>query len=388
VAVLDVPLPALRARRSAKWRTYPADVLPAFVAELDCELAPPVRDVLREAVERGDTGYVAPGDDALAHAFAGFARRRLGWAPEPRHVALVPDVMVGIAELLRRLTRPGDGVVIDPPVYPPFAAVVREVGRRVVEAPLRRDGAGWALDLDAVQAALVAGARAWILCHPHNPTGGVLERPALEAAAELAARHGAVILSDEIHAPLTLPGAPAHVPLAPLAPDTAITLTSASKAFNLAGLKCAVAVTAGERLRREVARLPVEVRYRAGHLGVLASEAAFTHGDAWLDALLDELEANHALLGELLAEQLPGAVRAPARASYLAWLDCAGLGLGDDPARAFLQEGRVALNRGLDFGPGGAAHARLNVGTSPALVREAVERMARAVHAARAREAA
>jgi cystathionine beta-lyase len=206
----------------------------------------------------------------------------------------------------------------------------------------------------------------------------VLDRAQLEAVAELAARHDVVVLSDEIHAPLALPAAPPHVPLVTLAPDHAITLASASKAFNLAGLKCAVAVTGGERMRRSVARLPVEVRYRAGHLGVLASVAALTEGDAWLDALVAELGENHALLARLLAEALPGAQLAPAQSTYLAWLDLTALGLGDDPAKALLEHGRVALSPGPTFGALGAGHARLNVGTSPALLREAVQRMAAA----------
>ncbi len=378
MAVLDVPLAALRARRSAKWRTFGEDVLPAFVAELDVELAAPVRDALAEAVARGDTGYADPQGQALPEAYAAFSARRFGWAPDPAQVAVVPDVMVGITELLRALTAPGDPVVVNPPVYPPFFGVLKEVGRPLAEAPLARDGDGWVLDLDAVERAFAAGARAWLLCHPHNPTGGVLDRAQLEAVAELAERHDVVVLSDEIHAPLALPGAPPHVPLVTLAPDHAITLSSASKAINLAGQKCAVLATAGERMRRAVARLPIEVRYRTGHLGVLASTAAFVEGDAWLDALVAELAENHALLARLLPEALPGARLAPAQATYLAWLDLTALGLGDDPAAAFLEHGRVALSRGPTFGALGAGHARLNVGTSPALVREAVDRMAAA----------
>jgi cystathionine beta-lyase len=338
-----------------------------------------VRDVLADAVARGDTGYADPGGQELPESYAAFSARRFGWAPDPAQVGVVPDVMVGITELLRVLTAPGEAVVVNPPVYPPFFGVLREVGRPLAEAPLARDGDAWVLDLDAVERAFAAGARAWLLCHPHNPTGGVLDRGQLEAVAELAARHDVVVLSDEIHAPLTLPAGPPHVPLVTLAPDHAVTLMSASKAFNLAGLKCAVAVTAGLRMRRAVARMPLEVRYRTGHLGVLASTVALEQGDAWLDALVAELADNHALLARLLPEALPGVRLAPARATYLAWLDCTALGLGDDPAGAFLEHGRVALSQGPTFGALGAGHARLNVGTSPALLREAVDRMAAAV---------
>jgi cystathionine beta-lyase len=193
--------------------------------------------------------------------------------------------------------------------------------------------------------------------------------------AELAENHA--LLARLL--PEALPGAPPHVPLASLAPDHAITLASASKAFNLAGLKCAAIVTGGGRMRRAAARLPVEVRYRTGHLGALANVAALRDGDAWLDALVAELAENHALLARLLPEALPGARLAPAQATYLAWLDLTALGLGDDPAATFLEHGRVALSRGPTFGALGAGHARLNVGTSPALLREAVDRMAAAV---------
>jgi cystathionine beta-lyase len=240
----DLSLAELRARRSAKWRMYPEDVLPAWVAEMDFPLAAPVRDALQAAVDADDMGYPYAG--ALGEAFAGFAERRFGWAVDPSSVALAADVMVGIAELLRVATEPGAGVVINPPVYPPFFAVIRELGRTVVEAPLAEGAAGWELDLDALEQAFAAGAAAYILCNPHNPTGRVLARGELERIAELAARHGVVVVADEIHAPLALAGA-AHVPFAALGAGAdvgAVALASASKAWNLAGLKCAVVVPA------------------------------------------------------------------------------------------------------------------------------------------------
>jgi cystathionine beta-lyase len=369
-------LSALRRRSSSKWVTHPPDVLPVFVAELDVALAPPVRAALEEAIALGDTGYAEPG--ALFDAYAGFAGRRFGWAPDPARMQLLPDVMAGIVEVLRVLTAPGDGVVICPPVYPPFFDGIPEAGRRVVEVPL----AGRELDLDGLERAFAGrAARAFLLCSPHNPTGRVWDRATLAAVAELAARFDVLVVADEIHAPLALPGA-RHTPFAALGDTRSVVITAASKAFNTPGLKCGLAVAGSAAVARELHALPEEVRYRAGLLGVIASVAAFEHGDAWLDELLAALDANRALLGSLLAASLPGVGFDPPEASFLAWLDCRGLGVGDDPAAAFLARGRVALEPGVGFGAQGRGFARLNFGTSAALVEEAVRRMTVAIGAA------
>jgi cystathionine beta-lyase len=364
-------LPTLRRRRSSKWVEHPADVLPAFVAEMDVELAPPVRDALLEAIEIGDLGYAEPG--GVFESFAAFAERRLGWSPDPARMRLVPDVMAGIVEVLRVLTAPGDGVVITPPVYPPFFDGIPEAGRRVIEVPL----AGGELDLDALDAAFAAGGRAFLLCNPHNPTGRVLERARLEQVAALAARHDVLVLADEIHAPLTLPGV-VHTSFGAIGDSRSVVLTSASKAFNFAGLKCAIVVAGSDAVARELDRLPRELRYRAGLLGVVGTQAAFEHADAWLDDLLAALDANRARLTALLDEHLPAIAYRPPEASFLAWLDCRALGLGNDPAAAFLERGRVALVPGHEFGAPGRGFARLNFGTSEALLTEAVRRMAAA----------
>jgi cystathionine beta-lyase len=374
-----VSLAELGQRTSAKWSKYPPDVLPAWVAELDVPLAEPIRRALHEAVELGDAGYTEPA--GLPAAFAKFAGPRLGWTVDPEQVHLVPDVMAGVAEVLRVGTPAGAGVVINPPVYPPFFDTVEEVGRAVVEVPLARSAAGWELDLDGLAAAFRAGASAYLLCSPHNPTGRVWAAAELHRVAELAERYGVLVLSDEIHAPLTLAGArhTSYLALGGAAAEHGVVLSSASKAWNVPGLKCAVAVTASARTRELLARLPVEVRYRAGIFGVRAGVAAFSDDGPWLDALQVHLDRNRRLLADLLAERLPEIRYLPPEASYLAWLDCTGLGLGADPAAVFLDRGRVALERGLAFGRPGAGFARLNIGTSRALMTEAVDRMAIAV---------
>jgi len=371
-----ISLEALRRRQSAKWRAYPDDVLPAWVAEMDFALAAPVKQALLAAVGLDDCGYAYP-DPRLDEAFAGFAQRRWAWQVDPGRVRLAPDVMVGIAEVLGALTEPGDRVVVNTPVYPPFFATIAQIGRRVAEAPLARGPGGFELDLDAVERALAAGARAWLLCNPHNPTGRVLGRDELEAVVELAARHDAVVVADEIHAPLTLPGA-RHVPLLSLGDEAAaraVALTSASKAWNLAGLKCALAVAGCSAMQARLKAMPDDLHYRCGLLGLLGSTAAFQQGEPWLEALLGYLDRNRRLLAGLLAERLPAVGYVPPEASYLAWLDCTALGLGPDPAAVLLRRGRVALSRGLDFGRQGAGFVRLNTGTSAALLTEAVERM-------------
>lgn len=366
----------LRRRRSAKWLTWPPDVLPAFVAELDVPLADPVRRALHEAVDLGDSGYAEPA--GLPAAFAGFVADGYGWQVDPADVHVVPDVMVGVIEVLRAANEPGGAVVINPPVYPPFFVDLLEADRRVVEVPLARDGTGYALDLDGLAAAFRAGASTYLLCSPHNPLGRVWTGEELRGVAELADRYGVLVLSDEIHAPLVLPGS-RHVPFPTLAGDRCVAFWSASKAWNLAGLKCAVAVTSGARGRRLLGRLPEEVRYRAGILGIAAAEAAFSAGRPWLDALLAHLDRNRRLLAELLAERLPEVGYRPPDASFLAWLDFAAYDLGDDPATVLRERGKVALEPGPHFGRQGAGHARLNIGTSRSLLTEAIDRMATAI---------
>ena len=368
----ELTLDFLRGRRSEKWLTFPPDVLPSFVAELDVPLAEPIRRALGAAVDRGDVSYTHPA--GLPEAFAGYAARTYGWDVDPADVHVVPEVMAGIVEVLRATEEPGGGVVINPPVYPPFFDDIPEAGRRVVEVPLARDGDGWALDLDGLAAAFRAGARTYLLCSPHNPLGRVWRPDELAGVVELADRYGVLLLGDEIHAPLTLPGE-RHTPLATVAGDRCVAFWAASKAWNLAGLKCAVAVTSGRRGRRLLGRLAPSVRSRSGILGVLAAEVSFTEGRPWLDALLAHLDRNRALLAELLADRLPEVGYRPPDASVLAWLDLRAYGLGADPARGLLDRGRVALEPGPHFGRQGTGHARLNFGTTRALLTETVDRL-------------
>jgi cystathionine beta-lyase len=289
------------------------------------------------------------------------------------------DVMMGVVEILRSVIAPGDRVIIAPPVYPPFYDCVEEAGGVVERVPLIDVDGSWALDLDGIDRALAGGARAVLLCNPHNPTGTVHTRAVLARLAEIAAAHGAVVVSDEIHAPLVQPGVD-YTPFltaSAAAAEVGYTVTSASKAYNLAGLKCAVMVTASEQTAAVVRALPPEVEWRTGLFGALAAVAAWSpESDAWLDALLVALDRNRRLLGELLAEQLPGARYRMPDAGYLAWVDLRDLGWGDDPAGRILREAKVALNRGPTFGDEGRGHVRFNLGCAPEVLTEAVHRIA------------
>jgi cystathionine beta-lyase len=297
----------------------------------------------------------------------------MGWRVDPAGVRPSPDVVAAIRAVLREIAAPGDRVVINTPVYHPFFAVIEELGCVLVEAPLVDDH----LDPEAVERSFSDGAVALILCSPHNPTGSVPSREQLVAIAAAAERHDAWVLADEIHAPLTLPGA-THIPFLTVSEEAAargIAFCSASKTFNIAGLGCAQIVTSSDSSAAVIGRLPHGATH-CDQLGALASVAAFRAGGPWLDDVLAILDHNRRLLTELLAERLPGVRYREPQAGYLAWLDLRELGLGDDPSVTLLDRGRVALSPGPVFGPQGAGFARLNFGTSPALLAEAVDRMA------------
>jgi cystathionine beta-lyase len=379
-----VSLERLRRRRTVKWSLYGPDVLAAWVAEMDFDVAEPVRDALLDAVDREDFGYTPADLTELTTACAEFLAAAHGWDVDPGRIFPVADVLVGIAGALDLTTPPGCAVVVPTPAYPPFFDVVGHGGREVVEVPFRDDGKRPVLDVDAIDAALARGAGAVLLCNPHNPTGRVLDRAELEGVAEAVERHGARVVADELHAPLVYPGG-RYVPYSTVSPAAAghsVTVTSASKAWNIAGLKCAQVVTTNHADAQRWRALPLFAVAGPTPLGIAASIAAYRSGGPWLHELVGYLDGNRRRLGELLADELPGVGYRVPEATYLAWLDCAALELGD-PAAFFLSEARVALNDGPAFGTGYAANVRLNFGTSRALL----ERIVRAMGAALRRRA-
>lgn len=371
-----------RRRTGLKWRGVDPGVLPAWVAEMDVDLPPPVREALHRAVDEGSAGYPVPEHlTGLPEATAGWCAAAYGWTVDPARVRLTLDVLHGIAAALTVLDPGGGPVVLPTPAYPPFFDVLRATGRPVVEVPLRRAGPRYALDLDAVDAALAAGARTVLLCSPHNPTGTAFAADALTALAAVVDRHGARVVADEVHAPLTRPGR-RHVPYGSVAPGHSVTVTSASKGWNLPGLKCAQVLLTADADVDRWEELPAHERCSATPLGVAANRAAYADGGAWLQELLDELEEQRRLFDAARAEQLPELVTAEADATYLAWLDCTATGVAD-PAAFFLEAG-VALGDGARFGAAGRGHVRLNLATTPDVLTAVVERMAGALTARRA----
>ena len=371
----QLSLAQLRKRTSVKWLRYPTDVLPLWVAEMDVPVAEPIARALKDAIDLGDTGY--PQGTMYAEGVADFAAARWGWQLPIERTAIVPDVMLGIVEILKLVTGPGDAVVINSPVYTPFYQFIEHMDRRVIEAPL---DAEHRIDLsrleDAFRSATAEGRpAAFLLCSPHNPTGTVHTRAELDAVGSLAARHHVRIVVDEIHSPLVYPEA-THVPFLSLpVGDGAFALMSATKGWNLPGLKAALAI-AGPDAAEDLKRMPEEVSHGPSHVGVIAHCAGFRQGRVWLDELLGGLDSNRKLLADLLETHLPGVRYRIPHGTYLAWLDCRALDLPGDPAAVFLERGRVALNSGPAFGTGGAGHVRLNFATSSEILTEAVKRMA------------
>lgn len=372
----------LRTRTSMKWRTYAPDVLPLWVAEMDVHLLPEVTDAVGAALRRGDTGY--PAGPEYAEAFADLAGERWGWRPEPAtEIRRSGDVMGAILQLLLGNTSEGDGVLINPPVYPPFWDVVRGYRRRLVEVPLTEAGR---LDVPAIEAVLAGPERprAYLLCSPHNPTGVVHTAAELAAVADACARHDVLLVADEIHAPLVDAGTP-FVPLLSL-PEAqgAIVCTSAGKGWNLPAFKAGLFVR-GRDAQGLFDTLPPLAMGAMGQMAKIAHTAAMRHGRAWVDEVMAEVTANKRLLAELLAARLPEVRYRPEPGTYLAWVDCSALRL-DHPQAHVLQHGRVAFNSGTAFGGGSGPTAeryrqfvRVNLATSRAILTEAVDRMARSL---------
>lgn len=382
---LDAADPALlRQRRGEKWSVYPEEVLPLWVADMDFAPAEPIRRRLQRCLDLGDLGYpLHPLPTGLPELFAARARDRYGWEVEPRRVELLSEVVQGIYLALEVFSRPGEGVIIQTPIYPPFLGAVRDLERSLVECPLREGPEGFGVDLDEL-AEKAAGARVLLLCNPHNPTGRAFRRDELEGIARIACERDLVVVSDEIHADLVHDGA-RHVPLATISPQVAartVTLTAASKAFNIAGLRCALAVFGDDALRRRFGSFPRHLRGGLGSLGIEATLEAWRHADPWLQQVRAYLRANRDFVAEFVRKELPGIRHVAPEATYLAWLDCRDLDLAPSPYRFFLDRARVALSDGASFGAPGQGFVRLNFATSRAILSEALERMAKALRSA------
>lgn len=377
----SVSLDWLHAKPGAKWNRTPTAIA-AWVADMDFAPPPVVVEALQRVIATGDLGYPdfrEPfGGSAATDVFIERCARRYGWHIEEPDTRELNDVLQGIQIVLHLCTAPGDRVVVHTPTYPPFLHSVEDDGRVVVPVPAQRSDAsptGWMFDYDALDATLrESPAKVLLLCHPHNPTGHVFGEAELRVLAALAERHDLLIISDEIHADLTF-GSIAHQPMDLFAPGRTVTIHAASKAFNLAGLRFALMHVDAPAVRTALAAVPAHVFGATNLMGAVATEAAWRDGDEWLAAVLAHLDGQRVLLGSLLAEQLPSVGYVAPAATYLAWLDCRALGLGDDPSITFLERG-VRLSEGPNFGSDGHGFARLNFATSSTVLRQIVDRMA------------
>lgn len=376
VRVSADPLSELRKRRSEKWRTFPEDVLPLPVAEMDYPIAKPIQNTLIDMVKRSDIGYSILTPE-LPEAFANYAKRNWDWTVNKDQFYLATDVGVAGIEVLRLWTQPGDKIVINSPVYLNFFAWIDEVKCQAIDVPLRHLGDEWALDLSGLEDAFAAGAKAYILCHPHNPVGHVFTLDELEKIAELAKKYDVLVISDEIHAPLVFKEAKfiPYLNVSDAARETGICITSASKSWNIAGLKCAQIVADDSKINDRLALLPISLPGRASLFGVWASIAAYNQGEKWLKAVLENIDDNRHYLAKLLKKHLPKAKYSLPHSTYLAWIDLSAYGQ-DEVATLLLEKGRVALSNGTDFGGVGKDFVRFNLATSKEIIKEAVVRMA------------
>ncbi|WP_299024842.1 PatB family C-S lyase [uncultured Thermanaerothrix sp.] len=369
--------PDRRTTESLKWRAYAKDVLPMWVADMDFLSPPKVIEALRARVEHGIYGY-AIDPPSLKQAIMTWLEARYQWRVSEEEIVFVPSVVSGFNLVALALKTPGSGLLIQTPVYPPFLNVARQAGMKDQRLPLSRDAAGrYYVDGDRFRAALTPETRMFLLCNPHNPVGRVFTREELWIMAEACLEQDVVICSDEIHCDLTYSGH-VHIPIATLDEAIArktVTLMSPSKTFNLAGLKFAFAVVPDPALRKTLKQLVHDLGGGMNIMGLVAAEAAYTRGAEWLQHLLKILESNRNYLYEYVQNELPGLEMQPPEATYLAWLDCRGLDLQPNPYEFFLNEARVALNNGRDFGAEGRGFVRLNFGCPRATLEQGLLRM-------------
>ena len=364
-----------------KWGMTDPEILPAWVAEMDYAVADVITEALVEAVRIGQTGYPAfEFGGELGRAYAAWAGRHFDQPIDPDHVLPVVDVTAGMRLALDVLCVDAP-VVMPVPAYSPQLEIAQITGRRRVDLVVDVDDDRAGIDLDALDRLFADGARTLILTQPHNPWGRVFSRAELEGIRDVVTLHGARVISDEIHAPLVLPGAE-HTSY--LAIDGtaghAVALVAASKAFNTAGLRCAQIVAGDDETRDRLFGAPLARNDSWSTLGVVGAVAAYDLGDPWLAALVQRLDEQRTLLRDLLAQRLPLARMRPVEGTYLAWVDLRGYG-HRDPARICLERGLVRVCAGHDFHPGAAGHVRLNFATSPERLTEIVHRMATALSA-------
>lgn len=346
------------------------------VAEMDFEISTGIRETLTKMVVESDLGYLGPIPE-VGEAFSKYASNKWHWQVDAKQVKLATDVGVAAVELFRALVKPGDKIMVNSPVYTNFWHWIVEVHAEVFDVPLDRSRE-WRLDLDAIDRGFASGVKVLLLCNPQNPAGTVHTREELTALAASARKHGAVVISDEIHGPLTY-AENTFVPFLDCGEDAeqvGVCITSSSKSWNTAGLKAAIVVTKSETMAALVAKLPEALHWRASLLGAFAMAESYDQSATWVDRTLETLDENrHHLLAELEAK-LPGVKAHLPGATYLAWIDVSAMNLGDQPAAQILERAKVALEPGTNFGPQYVQFVRFNFATSPENISAAIDRIA------------
>lgn len=390
MATFELSIDELRARRGVKWRRFPPDVLPSWVADMDFAVPDAVQEAVEAIVEKRDYGYgsghgVREGAEGLAGAFAEYASTSFDWGDhtvDPAGVLPVGDLIQGMYSPVYAFSEPGDGIVVQTPIYPPFLDTIATTQRRMVENRLVDDGTRLTVDVDGLRKVVDKETRLLMLPNPHNPTGRAFTRAELQAMADVAVEHDLIVVSDEIHADLVYAGHQ-HIPFASLGPDVAartITLTSATKGFNIPGLRCALMYFGSQELKaRFHQRMPARLLGSPNIIGIDATIAAWRHGQPWLKQVMAVLEGNRKTLTEFLAKEMPGVTYRVPEATYLGWLNCRDLNLGTSPFEFFLDRAKVGLMDGANFGEAGVGCVRLNFGTSPAILDQILSRLAESV---------
>ncbi len=381
--IFDLNLDRVRNRPGIKWERHGNDVLSAWVADMDVEVPDFIKEAVIERIELGGLGYGFYDEPIpVLEAFKSRMDTAFGWSIDTEDVMRVHDVIQGLEWVLHTLTPPGSEIVVQTPVYPPFYSSVEGTGRNWVANPLLENEEGWALDFDHLaEVAARDNVSALLLCHPHNPCGYVMTSADLAQIIEIAELNNLLVISDEIHCDLVY-SPHKHVPTASiseLAAQRTVTLTAATKTFNMAGLRMAFIHSSSRQYSPQLKEIRPRMIGGINGLGQVATAAGWEKGDAWIAELVEGLDHNRHLLAEMLSEHLPQIRYRPPQATYLSWLDCRDLGLGDNPAEIFMSRGKVALNSGLDFGVEGTGYVRLNFATSPEMLAMIVERMASAV---------
>jgi cystathionine beta-lyase len=380
-AATDFDIATLQARRTNKWHKFPADVLPAWVADMDFGVAPSITAAMTRLTQNQEYGYAAR-EGVLGDCFVRRMQRRFGWHTDPADTFAIGDLVQATFSSVMAFSEPGDAVLLQLPSYPPFMRAIEDTGRRLIANPMRDNGTRWMLNLAAFETTPDPSTRVLLFCHPQNPTGRAYTRTELEAVADFAIRHDLIVVSDEIHADIVYPGN-THIPLASLHDAIAartITITSATKSFNIPALRCAVMHFGAPALKeRFFARIPARLLGSPGVTGVDATVAAWDDGQPWLDEILVYLQANRDWLAQTIATELPGVTMRVPEATYLAWLDCRALELPCSAGQFFLDKARVGLNFGETFGADYGGFARLNFATPAPVLRQIVAQMADAV---------